>query len=270
MKVWLAAALVALLCLQAQASSNQVVFVHGLGIPSIVYEVLFPLHHLFTKAGYDLKIARIPVAGTLDERAGILREEIHRLVPKGQFHLIGHSMGGLDSRLAIHRYGLGDRVVSLTTMATPHRGSPIADWIQARLRSPEMGREGSELFKNVFRFFGGDEKIVADLTQDRMSRVFNSKVLDDPRVKYFSMGFYVPLPVSRHSHIPWLWLTHGLVSQAGQEENDSMVSVESALWGQSLGVYPADHYSETAPIPFTGGVDYLDTFRVIIDNLNRL
>ena len=50
---------------------------------------------------------------------------------KGPFHLIAHSMGGLDSRFLItHLQPDGDnRILSLTTIGSPHHGSPIADLI---------------------------------------------------------------------------------------------------------------------------------------------
>lgn len=46
---------------------------------------------------------------------------------KGKFHLIGHSMGGLDARVVASRWP--ERVASVTTLCTPHRGSPVADWV---------------------------------------------------------------------------------------------------------------------------------------------
>lgn len=46
---------------------------------------------------------------------------------KGKFHIIAHSMGGLDSRYLITHLGGSHRIASLTTIATPHFGSPIAD-----------------------------------------------------------------------------------------------------------------------------------------------
>ena len=50
---------------------------------------------------------------------------------KGPFHIIAHSMGGLDSRFLItHLQPEEDnRVLSLTTIGSPHHGSPIADLI---------------------------------------------------------------------------------------------------------------------------------------------
>jgi len=39
-------------------------------------------------------------------------------------HLVGHSLGGLLIRYAVSELGLADRVRAVTTLGTPHRGSP--------------------------------------------------------------------------------------------------------------------------------------------------
>ena len=49
-------------------------------------------------------------------------------------HLIGHSLGGLDSRFLISKLGMADRVLSLTTIGTPHHGTPLADIVVRALR----------------------------------------------------------------------------------------------------------------------------------------
>ena len=43
-------------------------------------------------------------------------------------HLFAHSMGGLDSRYMISQLDMADRVLTLTTIGTPHRGTSFADW----------------------------------------------------------------------------------------------------------------------------------------------
>src|SRR6185369_6230360 len=50
-----------------------------------------------------------------------------RALPSRKVNILAHSMGGLDARFAIARLGLADRVASLTTVATPHRGTALAD-----------------------------------------------------------------------------------------------------------------------------------------------
>ena len=71
--------------------------------------------------------APVSVLGSVQLRARELAQAIARKFPVGEVHVIAHSMGGLDSRclLAQNLEGLaaGNRVVSLSTISTPHHGS---------------------------------------------------------------------------------------------------------------------------------------------------
>lgn len=239
-----------------------VIFAHGFWINSEVYEYLLPLKKIFKKNGYRLLVARTPIGGSLEERAEVLYSEIERLVPSGRFHLVGHSMGGLDSRLVISKYNLGERCLSLTTLATPHRGSAVADYV--------VDHFGETLAMDILdKLFHSDMKAIRQLSIKHMTTSFNQKIKDDHRVKYFSMSFYIPAPITRSSVIPWLWVTHGIQSKAGFLENDGVVSVSSSIWGKSLGVFPGDHYSETAPFPMQGKLMFEDVFLKVAENLDR-
>ncbi len=251
----------------ACAGLEPVVFAHGFGVPWSAYEAFIPLKRLFRRMGYELRVARTPLGGTIATRARVLRDEIKRLVPEGSYHLVGHSMGGLDSRLAIHRYGLGDRALSLTTLATPHRGSSIADHLVRLLglRREERGKLGDRLLGAL----GDSAESLRELTRAHQCEVFNPAVPDDPRVRYFSMGFFIPEPTVFHSKVPWLWFTHELMKRSGEPRNDAMVGVDSSKWGEFLGAFPGDHYSETGPIPFSGP-SYKDIFATVLTNLKAL
>jgi triacylglycerol esterase/lipase EstA (alpha/beta hydrolase family) len=54
--------------------------------------------------------------------------------PKQQVHLIAHSMGGLDCRYLIThlKQQRSFKVLTLTTLSTPHRGSPFMDWCRKK------------------------------------------------------------------------------------------------------------------------------------------
>jgi triacylglycerol lipase len=238
-----------------------IVFAHGIWINPEVYEYLLPLKKTFQKYGYDVHIARTPIGGTLEQRSQVLESEIYRLVPHGRYHLIGHSMGGLDARLAIDTYNLGERCASLTTLATPHYGSVIADYVISNL-------DKTKAMEILEKLFAHDVQAVRQLTTTHMTQEFNSKVLDDKRVKYFSMGFFIPQPAYRYSVIPWLWFAHDIQSKAGFPLNDGMVSTQSSLWGESLGDYPGDHYTETAPFPLGGDIMYDDVVKRVAENLD--
>lgn len=244
------------------AEKLPVIFVHGIWVNWEVYEYLIPLKRLFDRHGYELHIAQTPAGGSLEERAQTLHRELKRLVPQGKYHLIGHSMGGLDARLAIRKYDLGERCASLTTLATPHRGSVVADFFVNNYSD-------SKIVEILERHFPSDLRAIRQLTTFHMNTVFNKEVPNDPRVKYFSMQFFIPRPVKAHSAIPWLWLAHAIQTANGHDKSDGMVSVESARWGESLGEFPGDHYTETAPFPLGGKIHYQDVFKRVIKNLNK-
>src|SRR5207247_792188 len=93
-------------------------------------------------------------------------------------HLIGHSLGGLDSRYLISCLGMAPRVLTLTTVGTPHRGSPFADWGVRRF---------APLLRPVLDYFRVPCEAVFDLTVAN-SRRFNAAVPDVPGVRYFSVA----------------------------------------------------------------------------------
>lgn len=87
----------------------------------------------------DVYVFAVQPTGSIAERA----ESLHNFLCdpknglKGQkINFIGHSMGGLDVRHLITtiRPDPSDYIpVSLTTLATPHRGSPVMDWFSANI-----------------------------------------------------------------------------------------------------------------------------------------
>ncbi|MCA9413929.1 MAG: alpha/beta fold hydrolase [Candidatus Omnitrophica bacterium] len=132
-------------------------------------------------------------------------------------NLIGHSMGGLDARYAVSALGLGDRVASVTTIATPHRGSFLADlflWIPG-----------------IRKAFPAISNLTLKATEE-----FNREVPDDSRVRYLS----IPASSPFWSCCPLLWPTW-LILQIHSGANDGQVSLESAKWGEVLFEKRADH-----------------------------
>ena len=56
-------------------------------------------------------------------------EDIIAATGAEKIHIIAHSMGGLDARKMIFELGMAEKVFSLTTIGTPHRGTILADRI---------------------------------------------------------------------------------------------------------------------------------------------
>lgn len=76
--------------------------------------------------GNRVLVTRVhPTAGVV-WRARRLAHRIETALPEGPFHIIGHSMGGLDSRELLTDPAWRRRILSLTTIGTPHIGTPLA------------------------------------------------------------------------------------------------------------------------------------------------
>ena len=99
---------------------------------------------------------------------------------------MAHSMGGLDARYMISRRLLQPpnvRVLSLTTIASPHRGSAFADYVFDRI--------GPVGLTKVYRALGSlrlETGAFAQLTRRFMVEEFNPATPDVEGVTYFSYG----------------------------------------------------------------------------------
>lgn len=91
------------------------------------------------KIGAEVLIHGVPGTGSIQERA----ESLHKFLCSDEadvrgkkLNFIGHSMGGLDVRyLLTHIRPTPEQYtpLSLTTVNTPHRGSPFMDWCNANV-----------------------------------------------------------------------------------------------------------------------------------------
>jgi triacylglycerol lipase len=179
-------------------------------------------------AGNRVLVPRLSPTGSITDRASSLKASLDHEAPGEAVHLIAHSMGGLDSRYLISRLGMGHRVLSLTTLGTPHRGSSFADWCVQRL---------DRLARPIFERLGISYQALHDLTV-KSCRVFNELTPDDPSVRYFSVR-------GRHSggwFSPEWQLPHRVVTMA-EGQNDGIVSAASAAYGESQETWAGDHVS---------------------------
>jgi triacylglycerol lipase len=172
------------------------------------------------RLGAEVHRLRVARTGRISLRARQLARRIEALDAK-RVNLIAHSMGGLDARYAIARLGLSERVASLVTLGTPHRGTPLAD-----LGARALGLAGLELA--AFR----------DLTTTRMA-AFNRKVGDARGVWYGSVVAHAS-GLALH---PLLWPTQRLLL-AREGPNDGVVSLASQAWGEVIAEIEADHWAQ--------------------------
>lgn len=202
----------------SNSTQPTVVLIHGLfGFRKILWIEYF--HHvrpMYEQMGIRVLVPRLPASGSIEQRAQSLALQLAD--ETGPLHLLAHSMGGLDARYYISRLGRAGKVVSLTTLATPHHGSAAADFVCGRL-SP-------------FRMFTG----VHSLTRQRIQQ-FNAEIADQPGVVYRSVGAY-----RRPEEQPWIVRRYGRHLQQQEGDNDGQVAVSSAQWGEYMVTLPCDHF----------------------------
>ncbi len=165
--------------------------------------------------------------------------------------IVAHSQGGLDSRYLISSLGYGDRVAALTTVATPHRGTPLAD-IALGLQPGPSATALAFLLETIGATGGFDSDAQASfesLSEAFVQGTFNPQNPNDARVDYQSWMGRTCLSVATCGDVvdaPILTGYQILTSVSG--DNDGVVPVASAPWGEYHGTVPADHFDEVGQI----------------------
>jgi triacylglycerol lipase len=158
---------------------------------------------------------------------------------RGHSGLIPHQ-GGLDCRyLTTHLVDRNFSVLSVTTVATPHRGSAFADYFLETVGQARLPQVLSLL--DMLPIGGGDGKAFEFLTTENMKK-FNEDTPDVEGVKYFSYGAeYEPGLIDTWKYgCPDLVFysmrtelsirfSHSVVLEK-EGPNDGLVSVLSARW----------------------------------------
>jgi triacylglycerol lipase len=204
---------------------------------------------------------KVALVGNIADRAQDLANKIsaHEF-PDGPIHIIAHSMGGLDARclLAQNVNGLTPRIASLSTIATPHRGSPIADLVKAGL--------ADGLLKEAIDSLLGEKRDALDDLTTEAAKTFNADNADVPGKKYFSYAG------NNHTSI-FLRLTHDYIANNAntpdEKINDGVVSLASAKWPTELveGPWDADHFALVGhKLGVLSPFDHIDAYRRVVKN----
>lgn len=163
-------------------------------------------------------VPEVSAGGSVAERAESLARQLFASGGRA-FALVAHSMGGLDARHLIAHLDPDRRVKSLVTVATPHRGTPVATEI--------MDAKG--LFPALVRRIA--VRGLRDLTPEMRAA---APIPDRPDVAYISYGTCRPL-----DELPLIFKPLGKTIPG---DNDGFVPVDSARWGIFRGVLRTDHF----------------------------
>jgi triacylglycerol lipase len=178
-------------------------------------------------------------------------------------NIIAHSQGGLDARVVATLRP--DLVASITTISTPHAGTPAADVILRIVEDPRL----EDLIDAIVRLAaaplwdaaGGETSLFAPLRLFSREGIaaFEAMHPDEPSVQYFSIAGRSdrvlapelcrvpdrPEFLRRYDSVtdpvePLLLVSEAIIG----EDSDGLVPVASARRGRFLGCIPADHMDE--------------------------
>ena len=219
------------------ATRYPLMLVHGIGFRDLRYFNYWGrIPRELKRNGAVIYYGNQEALGTIAYNAEDIRKRILQIREETgaeKVNIIAHSKGGLDARCAITTLGMGPYVASLTTMNTPHRGCRFVDYA---CRLPEgFYRFVAGCFDRTFARFGDKSPDFYTATHQfstEASARFNENTPDMPGVYYQS---YTSKMRNPFSHL-LLSIPYCLIRPL-EGENDGLVSVESAKWGEFRGVF---------------------------------
>lgn len=175
-----------------------------------------------------------PSAATIAHCAADLKDRILEITQQTgaeKVNIIAHSKGGLDSRYAIAKLGIGDKVASLTTVNTPHRGCLFADYLLGKIPT-ETKDAVANAYNAALRKLGEEEAdflaAVSNLT-DSYCQPLDLEMGVPEGILCQSVGSV--MTKARSGAFP-LNFCYPLVKHFSGE-NDGLVSEDSFAWGQN-------------------------------------
>ena len=203
-----------------------IILVHGIAIREMkLIKAFGKIERKLKEAGYDAYTANTDAFGSIENNAKQLKEIILKLIEDKKtekVNIIAHSKGGLDAKHMIARLGMEDKVASLTTLCTPHKGSAIATKIWA-LPSPVK--------KSLAFFINGFYKLIGDKSPDsiKVCEELKSREEADGIVfsdKVYCQSYSTTLKSGKDCLLMATFMR--IYNKVEGVDNDGVVSVESA------------------------------------------
>ncbi len=242
---------------RARPTRYPIVLLHGfLGWDQVFYfDYFYQVRTTLQGQGYDIFTTAVNPVQTVAVRARELAPQLNAIMqatgaPK--LNIVAHSMGGLDARYLIAQMGFDRKIASLTTVGTPHRGSPVPGLVFKFL-----GKGDNLLYKAfeylVAGFLGKGQRQPSDLdiranlwnlSPDFLEGEFNPKNPDSPDVYYQSYaGVSSITGWGTGDRMDPLLVAFQVAFGLGKR-NDGLVAEDSAEWGRFRGAVSADHIDQ--------------------------
>lgn len=239
-----------------------IVLVHGLfGFEEIVgsYRYWGELAESLRFHGATVLVARLSPAHSPIRRGEQLRELMQDWGYE-RYNIVAHSQGGIDSRYVLEKYP--HLVASLTTIATPHHGSKVADALCVVNKIPLVSKTVWSVGNSLCHAISYLASISAEadlceaitsLTTEGMKKfnqTYRKGISEQEDSSLFSLGFCCHQPTLADV-CGWSLALVGKVFYGG-ERNDGVVSTKSMSFGNYCGDICGAHHI----MPIKGGLAY--------------
>lgn len=214
-----------------------IILVHGIAIrDSKILRAFGKIEKRLSDAGFSVYTADTDAFGTIESNAEQLKNIVLGILNDSgceKINIIAHSKGGLDSKYMISKLGMSDKVASLTTLSTPHKGSPVASKIWDL---PTWIKKVLAFFINTFY------KIIGDKNPDSLKvceQLKSSDEIADTECleAVYCQSYSTVLKKGKDC----LLMAVPMKMCMGEGENDGVVSTESSKFG----VYKGDCTDES-------------------------
>ncbi len=211
-----------------------IILVHGIAIREFrVIKAFGKIEEKLIKAGYNAYTARTDAFGSIESNAEQLKEMILEVLSKTgaeKVNLIGHSKGGLDSKYMIANLDMADRVASLTTICTPHKGSVIATHIWSL---PGWIKRCLAFFINCFYKLIGDKNPDSLKVCEQLKKADGGAEETSFADRVYCQSYSTRLKSGKDCFL--MAVPMKIYNRADGIDNDGMVSEESAKFERYRG-----------------------------------
>lgn len=174
--------------------------------------------------------------GSPEEQAEKARPQL----PKdGPLYLFGQSTGGLVARVLAAHPALSSRIHSVFTIGTPHRGTAAAEFgLNFETRHPQLTK--------IFSMAGYDTRKKAEIFSHYTPKAlheFNQRYSERPNM------YSLICEVERRA-LSWPLRPFYKNLHPANQSSDGFIWAESQSWGESLGPFQLDHFTQLGFFPF--------------------
>lgn len=231
-------------------SKYPIILVHGIVVKDFKHFKAFgKIEKVLKEDGYVVYTSLTDGFGSIENNALMLKNQIEEILIKhnvNKVNLIAHSKGGLDSIYMIKELNMEDKVASLTTLSTPHKGSKIADNL---LKLPKFIIKIIGFFLNTTYKIFGDKNPDCILVANQLSTINNIK---DETFNFLSnvycQSYSSTMKKSKDDFImgiPLMFSKH-----FEKDDTDGMVSKNSSKFGEYKGDCINDSISHSEIVDF--------------------